>query len=221
MSVAREERTGIAGPEGNIEVGFYPSGEGALAGQGYCAVVCHPHPLHGGTMDNKVVTTLVRAYRELGVPVARFNFRGVGASEGVHDNGVGEVGDLRAVADWFRDKTGASRLLVAGFSFGTGVAGNFALAESAVAQVVFVAPPVGRYNFAPALAYPMPVCVVMGDQDELVDAAEVYQWADTLEPRPALIRIPEATHFFHGQLVTMRQRLVTVIKSQLGVSESE
>ena len=215
MSVGKEESGFVPGPAGQLEVAWTPGGEGPLAGRGYCAVVCHPHPLHGGTMDNKVVTTLVRAYRELGVPVIRFNFRGAGESRGSHDHGIGEVEDLAAVAAWFRQRTGAEQLLLAGFSFGTGVASNFCLREEPVAHVVFVAPPEGRYNFAPVAGYPCPVCVAMGDRDELVDAAEVYRWTEGLEPPPALIRIAEATHFFHGQLVRLRQELVATLQRQL------
>jgi alpha-beta hydrolase superfamily lysophospholipase len=85
----------IDGPAGKLEVAVHPAGEeGVFHGDGYCALICHPHPLHGGTMDNKVVTTLARVYTELGIAAARFNFRGVGASEGEHDQGAGEVDDL-------------------------------------------------------------------------------------------------------------------------------
>lgn len=220
MAIVKEQKTSIPGPAGDIEVAYFDAGEGDMSGLGYCAVVCHPHPLHGGTMDNKVVTTLVRAYRELGVPVARFNFRGVGQSDGVHDNGIGEIEDLRSVVRWFAERSGAEKVLLAGFSFGTGVVSNFCCQESTVAHAVFVAPPVGRYNFAPVDGYHCPVCVVMGDQDELVDAGEVYRWAEGLTPAPAVIRIPEATHFFHGHLVTMRQELVATLKSQLANESS-
>ncbi len=224
MTASKEERVHIPGPAGVLEVAFTAAGDGVLADRGYCAVVCHPHPLHGGAMDNKVVVTLVRAYRELGVPVARLNFRGVSASEGVHDHGVGEIDDLRAVVDWMTAQFGADKVLLAGFSFGTGVVSNLSqgvLSQGvgavavAVAHAVFVAPPVGRYNFAPVSGYPCPVCVVMGDQDELVDAQEVYRWAAGLRPLATVIRLPEATHFFHGQLVRLREELVAVLTDQL------
>lgn len=215
MASVKEVRDRIAGPAGNIEVAYFADVSGEMSSGGFCAVVCHPHPLHGGTMDNKVVTTLVRTYRELGIPVARFNFRGVGGSEGRHDNGIGEIDDLRAVVEWFARLAKADKVLLAGFSFGTGVVSNYCGLDSAVAHAVFVAPPVGRYNFAPVGGYSCPVCVVMGDQDELVDAADVYRWADSLEPAPVVIRIPEATHFFHGQLVRMRDDLTKAIQNQL------
>jgi alpha/beta superfamily hydrolase len=215
LPAVREDKLSIPGPAGALEVACREgSADGRFAGRGWCAVVCHPHPLHGGTMDNKVVTTLARAYGELGVDVTRFNFRGVGASAGVHDNGVGEVGDLRAVAAWSRERFAASQLLLAGFSFGCGVVSN-ACGQIPVAHALLVAPPVGRYNFRPVGGYPCPVCVVMGGRDELVDPAQVHAWAESLTPRPELIAMPDAGHFFHGQLVDLRQRLVATLARQL------
>lgn len=216
MATRSQEKCLVPGPAGNIEVAVAQGhSDGALAGLGFAAVVCHPHPLHGGTMDNKVVTTLARVYQSLGVTVARFNFRGVGASGGEHDQGRGEVDDLKVVMAWLRDRVGADKLLLAGFSFGTGVVSNACLAEKSVAHVVFVAPPVGRYNFAPVEGYPCPVCVVMGDQDELVDAGEVYRWAEALSPPASVIALAQATHFFHGHLIELRDRLGALLADQL------
>lgn len=207
----------IAGPEGGLEAVLNErvDSEGPLAAAGLCAVVCHPHPLHGGTMDNKVVTTLVRAYAELGVPALRFNTRGTGASEGIHDNGIGEVQDLVAVAAWMRGRYPGRRLMLAGFSFGSGVAGNGAHQLDDVAHLTLVAPPIGRYGFSDRAFFPCPWVLVMGDQDELIAAEDVYRWAEAIEPAPGLVRIPEATHFFHGHLVTLRDRLVETIAAQL------
>ncbi len=206
----------IDGPAGKLEVAAHPAGEeGVFQGDGYCALICHPHPLHGGTMDNKVVTTLARVYSELGIAAVRFNFRGVGASEGEHDDGAGEVDDLLAVAAWAGSHFGTRRPLLAGFSFGSSVAGNGALRLDNVAHLTMVAPPVGRYRFAETRTFPCPLCVVMGDRDELVDPGEVYAWADTLEPPPARLVLPEAGHFFHGQLVALRERLAAAVAEQL------
>lgn len=206
----------IDGPAGKLEVAMQPADEeGVFHGEGYCALICHPHPLHGGTMDNKVVTTLARVYTDLGIPALRFNFRGVGASEGEHDEGVGEVDDLMAVAAWAEVNVGARRPLLAGFSFGSSVAGNGALRLADTAHLTLVAPPVGRYRFADTRTFPCPLCVVMGDRDELVDPGEVYAWADSLEPPPARLVLPEAGHFFHGQLVPLREKLMAVVADQL------
>lgn len=216
MSAAKEERTIIAGPAGDLEVVVRPAAAGgALSERGFCALVCHPHPVFGGTMDNKVVTTLTRIYAELGAPAARFNFRGVGASGGQYDKGRGEVDDLAAVADWLQQRTGASGLLLAGFSFGSGVASNGCLRMPGVRHGLFVAPPVGRYNFAAVTSYPCPLSVVVAGQDELVDSAQILVWAKTLDPAPQLVELPEASHFFHGQLAVLRERLLALLPQQL------
>lgn len=215
MSLAKDERSLIAGPVGKLEVVLrVPEGDAVESGA-YVAIVCHPHPLHGGTMDNKVVTTLVRAFGELGIPVARFNFRGTGHSEGGHDGGVGEVDDLAAVAAWLGVRYPEAKLLLAGFSFGAGVAGNGAHQLPDVAHLVLVAPPVGRYGFSEKNHFPCPWTLVMGDRDELVDPDEVYRWAEAISPAPDILSFAEATHFFHGHLVQLRQQLVEILNKQL------
>jgi len=211
-----EQHVLIDGPVGKLELVAHPGEDsGPLAGAGYCAVVCHTHPLHGGTMDNKVVTTLVKAYRELGVPTVRFNFRGVGKSEGVHDEAKGEVDDLLAVATWTNSRFPDRRMLLAGFSFGSSVASNGSYLISNVAHLTLVAPPVGRYRFSQKDSFPCPACVVMGDLDELVDAHQVYRWVERINPAIRLLRMPEATHFFHRLLVPMRRQLVDILKDEL------
>lgn len=168
-------------------------------------------------MDNKVVSTLVRSFGELDIPCVRFNFRGVGASEGSYGEGVGEVEDLDAVAAWVKKEFPGCQLILAGFSFGSSVVSNGCLALSDIVQGIFVAPPVGRYNFADASSYPCPVIVIMGDEDELVSAEEVYQWCDSLTPAATVISLPEASHFFHGQLVLFREKLVETLKQTLSL----
>jgi uncharacterized protein len=182
------------------------------------AVVCHPHPLYGGSMDNKVVTTLVRAFQELGLACLKFNFRGVGRSEGVHDEGVGEVDDLVAAVDWLRAELGVDKVVLAGFSFGSGVVSNGCLRIPGVVHSVFVAPPVGRYNFAAAASYPCPITLLMGDQDELVDPAQAFAWAGALGSPVEVIALAQASHFFHGQLVPLREKLVASLTHQLNLT---
>lgn len=205
----------IPGPAGRLELALrFPEGVGMLSGSDCCAVVCHPHPLHGGTMDNKVVTTLVRVYGELGLPVVRFNFRGVGGSDGAHDGGVGEIEDLLAVAEWLQSRVKAGKVLLAGFSFGCCVVSHGCREITAATHAVFVAPPVGRYNFSPAVTYPCPLCVVIGGKDELVDGRQVYGWAKSLTPAPGVVAIAGASHFFHGHLTELRQQLVREIAAR-------
>lgn len=200
----------IPGPAGVIEaVLTVPEGCTSAA---HFAVVCHPHPLHGGAMGNKVVSTLVRLYRDLGLPSIRFNFRGVGASEGVHDHAKGEVDDLEAVLRWARDTLGGQAVSLAGFSFGSYVAaaGSQRLAGLGLKSrgLILVAPPVHHYPFV-GLSLPEPTLVVQGDADEVVPAEEVFTWVEGLQPAPVLIRMDSAGHFFHGRLTDLKAELAS------------
>jgi hypothetical protein len=168
-----------------------------------CGVVCHPHPLYGGTMQNKVVHTLARAMQELGVPTLRFNFRGVGGSAGHYDGGAGELEDALAACAWARAHWGCGTLWLAGFSFGSAVALQ-AAAVAGPAALVTVAPPVGRIIVAPVPRPSCPWLVVQGDRDELVDAATVRRWAGEFARPPRLEMLEGAEHFFHGRLVELR-----------------
>lgn len=167
------------------------------------AVCCHPHPLYGGTMQNKVVHTLARTVQDLRIASLRFNFRGVGGSAGRHDDGVGESEDAAIVADWGLRKLGATRVWALGFSFGAFVAYRLA-AEKPAALLVTVAPPVRRFDFT---KLPVPRCpwlVVQGDADDLVDHETVLAWTRMLEPGPDVCIVPGAEHFFHGRLTALR-----------------
>lgn len=205
----------IAGPVGLLEAVLEEGQLGKLfSGCAYAALVCHPHPLYGGTMDNKVVSTLVRTYRELGISVLRFNFRGVGASEGSHDEAVGEVDDLCAACEWMLARYQGSQLLLAGFSFGSAVAAA-ASERLAVAHMVLVAPPVMRYDYAPLGRFSCPTVLVLGGRDDVVDVASAQSWLAALDTPVRSILIPEATHFFHGQLVGLREQLNEVLSESL------
>ena len=197
------EKVRVDGPAGAIEAMIERP---AHARGDIVAVCCHPHPLYGGTMQNKVVHTLARACQDQRVTTVRFNFRGVGASTGSHDDGAGESDDAAAVADFARSTTGASRLWSLGFSFGGFVAYRLATARAAVALVT-VAPPVQRFDFA---RLPVPRCpwlVAQGDADELVDHERVLAWTRALEPAPEVRILPGAEHFMHGRLTELRTLL--------------
>lgn len=214
--VEREQRLLLAGPAGQIEMMAMAPSNGALSEQPLVAVVCQPHPLHGGSMDNKVVTTLARTYRDLGVPAVRFNFRGVGLSEGEFDHTVGEVDDLLAVVSWVRQCYPTAQLLLAGFSFGSSVAAQASHRLAGVLKdLVLVAPPVERYSYDIDGRFPVPVTVIIGNQDELVDVAGVYAWAKQLEQPAALLTYPDATHFFHGALTEVKRDLSSLLSSRL------
>jgi len=191
----------LPGAAGAIELACaVPDAAVARAGT---AIISHPHPLQGGTMHNKVVTILERSLLELGLATVRYNFRGVGQSEGVHDNGVGETDDLVAIADWVRAARPGDTLWLAGFSFGSYVSLR-AAGRIDPAQLILVAPPVGRWDFGDVAAPRCPWLIVQGEEDEIVDAKAVFAWAETLQPPPQLVRMPETGHFFHRRLMDLR-----------------
>ena len=185
--------------------------ETAVAGSSY-AIVCHPHPLFGGTMDNKVVTTVARALHETGIPTVRFNFRGVGASAGAYDQGVGETADADAVAAWGALRWPGRDLVVAGFSFGAYVA--LRLAQQRVPRhLITVAPALELFDAFGMSAPRCPWLVVQGDADDVVDPAAVISWVNGLEPKPRLVVLPGVGHFFHGRLRELRDAVVDAIRS--------
>ena len=195
------ERVFLEGPAGPIEALVETA---ATPVPGIVAVCCHPHPLFGGTMQNKVVHTLARAALDLGVPAVRFNFRGVGGSAGRYDHGDGEAEDALAVADWASDRFGARRLWATGFSFGSFIA--YALARQRQAErLVTVAPPVQRFDFSRLPPPGCPWLVVQGDQDELVNHEAVVHWTRTLAAPPRVEIFPGADHFFHGRITELRE----------------
>jgi alpha/beta superfamily hydrolase len=190
----------IAGPVGALEALLEDPQLAAGAGFG---VVCHPHPLHGGTMQNKVVHTLARALQEQGLPTLRFNYRGVGQSEGTYDEGRGECDDALAVIAWGRARWPHAPLVLAGFSFGAIVALR-AAPQAHPIRLIMVAPPVSRVPFADITPPSCPWLIVQGDADELVDYREVQAWAARFTPSPSLRLLAGVDHFFHGRLHELR-----------------
>ncbi|HVY66285.1 MAG TPA: alpha/beta hydrolase [Gammaproteobacteria bacterium] len=184
----------IEGPAGRIEGALDATGEAPSA----VAVVCHPHPLQQGTMQNKVTTTLARAFANLGAVSVRFNFRGVGASEGRHADGVGERDDVLSVVAWSRSRWPGLRVYLAGFSFGAAMALGVA-AHAAPAGLVTVAPPINRLpaDFAPPRC---PWLLVHGSADDVVPAEPVLAWARALAAPPRVVLLDGVGHFFHGNL---------------------
>ncbi len=201
----------IAGPVGEIEIAVdLPDAvrEGGEAPRGI-ALVAHPHPLFGGTMDNKVAQTLARTLVQLGYVVYRSNFRGVGATQGEHDNGVGEADDLLAVIAHMRAQAAYAEmpLVLAGFSFGTFVLSHVAErlreAGQAVERMVFVGTAASRWQVANV---PEDTVVIHGEVDETVPISAVYDWARPQE-LPVIV-IPGAEHFFHRKLHVLKRIIV-------------
>ncbi len=188
-------------------------------------VVCHPHPLHGGAMDNKVVTTLAKVAIDCAVPALRFNFRGVGSSQGQFDNGQGEVDDALAVVAYGRQRWPNAKLWLSGFSFGGLVALRTALrlqTQSALGdpadKLVTVAPALTReYSGASRLVAPRcPWLVVQGQTDDIINPEQISALCAQLEPAPQLVRLPDTGHFFHGRLPLLRETVLGFLKPVTG-----
>ena len=207
---AQTEKITLSGAAGSIEA-LRDAPAAGVSPQGV-AIIAHPHPLFGGTMDNKVVQTLARAFVQCGWTAVRFNFRGVGGSAGVHDAGRGELDDLLAVV---RQVAPEGPLALAGFSFGAFVTSH-ALAtlwhEGRVQKAVLVGTAASRFEVAPvppeAHAHTL---VVHGEQDDTVPLAAVMDWA-----RPQILPVtvvPGGGHFFHGQLPLLKGLVVRHLSS--------
>jgi alpha/beta superfamily hydrolase len=192
----RTRREAIAGPAGSLECAIdEPMDE--IRG---VAVVCHPHPQHGGTMDNKVVQTVARAFVQQGWRTVRFNFRGIGASQGTWDEGQGEIDDAMAVVRARRDAS--LPFALAGFSFGAYVASHVCArlaAEQPPDRLVLVGPATQNFRVAPV---PPGTLVIHGEQDEVVPLQATLDWARP-QSLPVVV-VPGVGHFFHGQLPLLK-----------------
>ncbi|HZM45567.1 MAG TPA: alpha/beta hydrolase [Burkholderiales bacterium] len=180
----------IDGPAGKIETDINDPGSGRRG----IALIAHPNPVQGGTKDNKVVTTLAKAFFALGYVAARPNFRGVGASGGVHDAGLGETGDMLAVAAYLGRSYGDLPLVLAGFSFGSFVQTRVAK-QLPPGRMVLVGPAVNRF---PAETVPADTLVIHGEHDDVVPLSAVLDWARP-QNLPVVV-VPGGEHFFHGRL---------------------
>jgi uncharacterized protein len=211
--VTRAETRTVAGPVGQIETRLeFPDGERVPDPPRVFGVACHPHPLFGGTLDNKVTHVLARSMMECGAPAFRFNFRGVGASAGVFDDGRGEAEDLAAVVDEGRRRFPGAALWLGGFSFGAFVALRAAPALRP-AKLVAVAPPVARFDLG-SVAHPdCDWMLAQGDADDVVPKDAVLSWAAE-QPRPPRLHVlAGAGHFFHGKLHELKPLVVDFLRS--------
>lgn len=207
----RSKKHFLQGPAGRLQALYELPGDREPHS---AAVICHPHPLHGGTLHNKVAHTLARAFVRLGFRALRFNFRGTEASEGTYDEGEGELDDALAAVEWLRSCGHDGPLWVAGFSFGAAIAVR--AAEPARADgVVAVAPAIYRFARGVISLPHCPFLVIQGDEDELVDVQETIEWVNGLEPGPELLVMEGAEHFFHGRLVELRDAVMTFAEAEL------
>lgn len=185
----------IDGPAGNLEAVVNDPGEQRSG----IALIAHPHPLFGGTLDNKVVHTLAKAFFELGYVALRPNLRGAGKSQGNFDEGKGEMQDMLAVAEYAKGQFGDLPLALAGFSFGAFVQSRV-IKQLPAEKLVLVAPAVERFDVGNV---PANTLVIHGDQDDVVPLAAVLAWAQPQELR--VMVLPGAGHFFHGRLPQLKQ----------------
>lgn len=165
------------------------------------AIICHPHPLYQGSMDNKVIYTAAKALQEMGISTIKFNFRGVGKSTGVDFGLKGSREDLLEVYSWLKKVKPEFNLWLAGFSYGSCVAAMLAK-ELGAEQLISIAPPVSypEFQLQEVISLDIPWLILQGTEDEVVNANAVYEYASKLGANAKLVKLESATHFFHGML---------------------
>ena len=191
----------LTGPSGNLETAISK----AVTASNKVCIICHPNPLQEGTMDNKVVYIISKALQTVGFDTVRFNFRGIGQSEGVYGDLVGEMEDLKAVIAWLRSTRPNAEIHLAGFSFGSYISAEVAAHDDSICSLISVAPPVDRYPFDCLPKMHCPWLVIQGSEDEVVPTAEVTDWARDLVPNIQYRLLEDTGHFFHGRLVDLRK----------------
>jgi uncharacterized protein len=178
-----------------------------------CAIVCHPHPLYGGTMHNKVVYRIAKAFEQAEFAVLRFNFRGTGGSQGEHDLGRGEQDDLRAAINFMSVRYAGPEIWAAGFSFGAAVALRVGCNHDAVRALVAAGLPVSTTDFASVVGCDRPKLFVQGSRDQFGSAADLQRVFEKLVEPKRLRIIEGADHFFDGQLQELQREVSDFIKS--------
>ncbi|EST15821.1 alpha/beta hydrolase fold family protein [Pseudomonas putida S610] len=205
--LVRETPLFIDGPSGALEALYLDVADARGA-----VLICHPNPVQGGTMLNKVVSTLQRTARDAGYVTLRFNYRGVGQSAGSHDMGEGEVADAQAAAAWLQAAHPELPLVLMGFSFGgfvaTALAGRLEAEGTALQHLFMIAPAVMRLTEQFPVPQRCPVTLVQSDADEVVSPALVYDWSDSLSRPHELLKVAECGHFFHGKLTDLKDLLL-------------
>jgi hypothetical protein len=206
----------LAGPAGRLEALLNAGSPNAT----HAAVVCHPHPLYGGTLHNKVVFHAMKALNGFGFPVLRFNFRGTGLSEGEHAGGIGEVDDVRAALDWL-EREFTLPVIFAGFSFGAAVGLRAAFGDDHVSALIALGLPAvrfadrmddGVYDFEFLRTCTKPKLFVSGARDQFAPAGKLEALVNTFADPKKLVRIEAGDHFFEGRLREMREAIETWIK---------
>jgi alpha/beta superfamily hydrolase len=215
----REEKTSFMGPEGSLE-GFIRLGE---TNPNIIGVICHPHPAHQGSMNNKVVTTIAKAWQELGISTVRFNFRGVGESQGISGEGPGEIEDLKAVLTQLQQRYPDAHFWLGGFSFGSLIALSVTVQNRfPIKALLNIAPPVHYFDIKQLQELPhCPWLIIQGSLDTIVPVNEVLLWVEGLQKKQSqqsqntieLEIMPNAEHFFDGQLIELKAIIVEKMKA--------
>jgi alpha/beta superfamily hydrolase len=215
----------IDGPAGRLEALLNAGAENATR----AALVCHPHPLFGGTLHNKVVFHTMKALNSFGFPVLRFNFRGAGLSQGEHDQGEGEADDVRAALDWL-DSEYHLPLIFAGFSFGAAVGLRAACPDSRVKAVIGVGTPVGpvvadseaprNYTFDFLRECTKPKLFVSGDRDQFGPRAQLEELVASIPEPKKLVIVEGADHFFEGRLRELRETIEAWVRQAVSSQPS-
>lgn len=182
----------------------------------HIVILGHPHSLQGGTMQNKVVTTLSRSFRDVSIPSLRFNFRGVGQSEGQYDAGIGESEDMLALVEQLKQAMPDKKLIFAGFSFGSYVACR-AASQVEHELLISVAPPVHHYDYNEFEQRSDKWLVLMGNEDEVVPYQQVIDFCVQKTPPLDIIEFDQTGHFFHGKLIQLRQLLIDNLQKRLAL----
>ncbi|HQR39102.1 MAG TPA: alpha/beta fold hydrolase [Blastocatellia bacterium] len=196
----------VPGPAGSLEA-IYKPGASERSRPAHTAVICHAHPLHGGTMHFNLIFRIARAFDELGYPTLRFNFRGVGGSEGTFDEGRGERDDVKAAIDWMAERHPDIPLVVAGFSFGSWTGLPVGCADPRVSHVVGLGVPVRVFSHTELNSCTKPKLLIQGTEDTFGPLAQLNSWyADLREPK-RLVRIEGADHFFETKREEMAEAI--------------
>jgi alpha/beta superfamily hydrolase len=207
----------IAGPAGRLEALLL---ENEKRDHGIAALICHPHPLYGGTMHNKVVHRTASVLHALGAAALRFNFRGAGKSEGRHDRGAGELEDAHAALRFLAERYPNARRWVAGFSFGAWIASRLPAVEAGIERLILIAPPVTSSSFATLESLAIPKLVLQGGDDDICPPQalkeQLGRWAEPTQ----LVEIPGATHFFDRQLGALADAMHEALAPAAGGSTS-
>jgi hypothetical protein len=206
----------FSGPEGRLEGRYQP----AQSPNAPIALILHPHPQFGGTMNNKVVYYLYHSFARMGFGVLRFNFRGVGRSEGRFDNGIGELSDAAAALDWLQTlNKDASSCWVAGFSFGAWISMQLLMRRPEIEGFLSISPPANMYDFSFLAPCPSSGLIVQGTEDEIVTEASVQKLAEKLQSQKAIKvdyqRVDGANHFYEKHMEHLVQRIDVYLKMRL------